>query len=67
MNKYDSVIPTEEGKLLIEQIRRDFKGFDAILEKALPNGRLKSLALTHLENAAMWSIKSISHEGAKNE
>lgn len=39
-------------------LRRKFKEFVAFLDDELPDGRYKSLMLTDLENASMWSHKA---------
>jgi hypothetical protein len=41
-------------------VRKLFKRFAERLDEILPDGRTKSLALTELEVASMWSHKSIS-------
>lgn len=41
-------------------LRIKCKEFAQYLDDILPDGRYKSLALTELENAAMWSHKAIA-------
>ncbi len=45
-----------------EQLRIDFKSFANMLNNELPDGREKSLALTALEEASMWSHKAIAQD-----
>ena len=42
------------------EIRQDFVQFMNFLDWMLPDGRTKSIAMTHLEDASMWAHKSIS-------
>lgn len=43
-----------------DMLRTIFKEFATKLNEALPSGRYKSLCLTELENASMWSHKAIA-------
>lgn len=40
--------------------RLKFREFAEWLDEVLPDGRAKSVALTELENASMWSHKAIA-------
>lgn len=51
--KYDSA-STE----IQETIKKQFEAVEHIVD-ALPNGRAKSLVMTHLEEAYMWTGKAI--------
>lgn len=44
------------------QTRIVFREFAAWLDENLPDGRAKSVAMTELENASMWSHKAISEK-----
>lgn len=44
----------------MDAVRAEFKNLAVILNNALPEGREKSLAFTHLEDTLMWAIKSIA-------
>lgn len=44
-------------------IRTDAKALAKVIDRVCPEGREKSLALTKLEEVAMWAIKSIDHGG----
>lgn len=43
-------------------VRSNFIEFACFLDEILPPGRAKSLALTHLEDAAMWANKAIAEK-----
>jgi len=61
MSKYDYMKPTPEQVAKMEMLRMDFKLLDAKLVECLPDSRHKSLALTALEEAAMWTNKAVTH------
>ena len=41
-------------------VRKLYKEFAERLDEILPDGRAKSVAFTHLEDASMWTHKAIS-------
>jgi len=43
-----------------KELRKEFVEFATILDASLPDGRAKSLAMTALEEASMWSHKAIA-------
>lgn len=43
-------------------LRTSYENFSAMLDEVLPEGRNKSLALTALEEASMWSHKAIAND-----
>lgn len=45
-----------------KELREEFKQFATILDAYLTKGRAKSLAMTALEEASMWSHKAIAEE-----
>ena len=51
--------PTDEEKSLIEEIKDAALALEVSLEK-MENSREKSLALTNLEQAIMWSTQGIT-------
>ena len=59
--RFDSLTVNEEGQKIISSNREAFKLLASQLDKNLPSGRLKSLVLTKLEEAAMFATKAISH------
>lgn len=54
----------DKGKVVRhEHIRETFKELAHHLNLELPDGREKSLVMTHLEEALMWSNAAIAREG----
>lgn len=51
--------PREEGHA---RLREQFVAFANGLDAVLPEGRNKSLALTALEEASMWSHKAVAND-----
>lgn len=61
-NRFEAVeVVDETSKLDIADIREAFAGLAGELKGLTPTGRYQSLALTALEEAAMWAIKSVTH------
>lgn len=54
-----NITPSNEQVDRIEDVRNVAKGLGAAIITACPDSRERSLALTHLEDAAMWAVKSI--------
>ncbi len=50
----------EATKPMHAELRKEYKEFAQILDAVLPDGREKSLAMTALEDASMWSHKAIA-------
>jgi hypothetical protein len=59
-NKYGWHKGTDVTAPMHQQVRESFKVIHETLEDLLPPGRARSLALTELENAAMWANKSVA-------
>lgn len=55
--KYD-----EQAVKKQEDLKKLFEQAEAMIEANLPNGRAKSLVLTHLEESYMWTGKAIRDE-----
>jgi len=55
--KYDEVSAKKQSDL-----KASFEQVEKLAEESLPEGRAKSLLLTHLEIAYMWSGKAIRDE-----
>lgn len=55
--KYDEIAVKKQ-----ERLRYMFEDLEKEAEVLLPNGRAKSLFLTHLEEAYMWTGKAIRDE-----
>lgn len=51
--------PSPEGHARITELREAFSEVAKVIEKACPNSRQKSVAITELETAAMWAIKAV--------
>lgn len=47
---------------LHKEIRTNFLDFAEALDEILPDGRAKSIAMTKLDEAAMWSNKAIAEQ-----
>lgn len=45
-----------------EMVRSAFMEFTEFLDELTPDGRAKSVMMTHLEDASMWANKAISYE-----
>lgn len=65
---FASVPVSDEQLALMEELRQAFYGVAAVLER-MPVSRFRSVAETHLETAAMWGNKAITHGpgGARTE
>lgn len=59
-NRFGFHPATDETKVLHEFSRGMFLEVAAVLNEKLPEGREKSLALTALQEAAMWSNAAIA-------
>lgn len=65
--RFSSVTPTEELAGRLQELRENFIVFAETLNNELPECRAKSLALTHLEDTAMWAIKALCREPIGHE
>lgn len=59
---FESVTLSDAQKIQIDMIRHCFKVLYLNLNALLDNGRYKSLAMTSIEEACMWAVKSVTHE-----
>ena len=57
--RYHSLTPKQ--RMAINSVRDTTMGLAVILNERLPEGREKSLAMTKLEECAMWANKAIAH------
>jgi hypothetical protein len=55
--KYDDVSVTKQ-----ENLKKFFEMTEELIQASLPEGRAKSLVMTHLEEAYMWTGKAIRDE-----
>jgi hypothetical protein len=60
LNRFGYHSPTEVTGAQHQMIREEFITLAHFLNETLPEGRAKSVALTELENAAMWANKSVA-------
>lgn len=51
--------PSAQGLDKITQLRKVFSDLHDLVESIAPVSRERSIALTELESAAMWAIKSV--------
>ncbi len=51
--------PSPESLAKITSIREAFSALNTLIENNSPASRERSIALTELETAAMWAIKSV--------
>lgn len=60
MNKtYQDLKPSADGLAKAQQLRDNFSFLHDLVVQIAPASRERSIALTDLENAAMWAIKSV--------
>lgn len=62
VQRFRSVEPNGLQCDAMTEVRGAFIHLATTLERLLQDGRMKSLCLTNLEEAAMWATKSIAHE-----
>jgi len=51
--------PKDAGMRRVNELRAEFSALLEVVNLNCPNSREKSIALTNLEQAAMWAIKSV--------
>lgn len=56
------VPPSNQAAYNHARLRDEYQAFATLLNDVLPEGRAKSIALTELETAAMWSHKSMAEK-----
>jgi hypothetical protein len=61
-NTFDHQVPNEEQVKRIETLRQGYKSLEAVIKGTTLPSRHQSLAITNLEQSAMWAIKSIVFE-----
>jgi hypothetical protein len=57
-NPWQFHAPTEAQQCAMERLRAAFAELAALIESETPASRPRSVALTHLEEAAMWANKA---------
>ena len=60
-----NIKPADEAVERIEEVREAAKQFGALILAFAPFGRERALAVTKLEESAMWAVKAIVLEGSK--
>jgi hypothetical protein len=58
---FSSVVPDEKQQAALERVRVAFSDLDALICEVALHCRSRSVARTHLEEAAMWVNKAITH------
>lgn len=58
--------PNAQGIKDIEEIKSVIIALDATINRVLPDGREKSLALTKLEECRMWAVKGAVFANAES-
>lgn len=51
--------PSDDGLQRITKLCVSFSDLDRLVQNICPGSRARSEAITHLESAAMWAIKSV--------
>lgn len=59
--------PSPEQIPVFQEIRDAAKALATRLNELVPNGREKSLAVTHLEDTVMWANAGIARHGLASE
>jgi len=67
LEKYSFFPITEEAQGKIQALRVAFSEIESVVLSVAPDSRLRSVALTDLESAAMFAIKSIAHAPANRK
>lgn len=57
--RFDLFVPDTEGRDRLAVTREAATDLAMTLAEGLPEGRAKSLAMTHLEEALMWASRAI--------
>lgn len=60
--RFDTMLVDDAGAVRIGVLRSSFTLNGRTVEEACGPGRYRALALTALEEACMWAIKSVTHE-----
>lgn len=59
-NPFRYVLPTDDQKAVMEELRAEYNALYQGIMRRVPNGRGRQLAITHLEESAMWLNKGIT-------
>ena len=58
---YKYVEPNESQKEVMEEMRDAFKVLHELIQRKIPQSRGRSIAITKLEESAMWVNKAITN------
>ncbi len=61
LRRFDARPATDNQRERLQEMAKDFKFLTLRLLGRTPPSREQALALTHLEDAAMWASKAIMH------
>lgn len=62
-NRFGTKVPqSNQAAYNHARLRDEYHAFASLLNDVLPEGRAKSIALTELETAAMWSHKAMAEK-----
>lgn len=59
--------PSVQGLADIQKLREAFSQLDDVLRFVCPDSRERSVALTELETAAIWAVKSVVYNDPQSE
>lgn len=59
--------PSPDGLEKITSLREAFSSLHDLIETLSPQSRERALAITKLEETAMWAIKSVVHNDPESE
>ncbi|WP_306358680.1 MULTISPECIES: hypothetical protein [unclassified Nocardia] len=62
--RFIHIPPTPERVRLHEQVRAACRDLAGVFDQAVPEGREKALALTHLETAMFWANAALARHSA---
>lgn len=63
-NPFQYMLPTEKSLAIITPLREQFFLLWDHIKKNVPDSRERSLAITNLEQAAMWAVKAAVGRGS---
>ena len=58
---FDWTAPTPEQTVAMANLRDRFIALHEAVEELVPRGRYRSLAITAIEEAALWANKGVTH------
>lgn len=59
--------PSQEGLDKITELRQAFSDLTEVIQSVCPYSRERAVALTELETAAMWAVKSVVFNDPESE